>query len=269
MSRVCRRASWVALLFAGVFALLFGWGAAALGPDDIAVGPFSRAVAGGALPEGWRPQVFARVDRETAYALVEDDGVVVVRADSDASASGLIRPVDVDLATHPILTWRWKVANVLAGGDVRRKQGDDYPARLYVAFAYDPERASLLERMEYAALRLVYGDYPPVAALNYIWASNSPVGEIVPNPYSGRARMIVVESGDERVGSWREERRDLAADFAAAFGEAPPRVAAIAIMTDTDDTGESAVAWFGDIVLHARSGSPGASEASEAGGYPQ
>ena len=258
---------------AAIFLVLAGWLVApALAQDgapdlrDIAVGPFSRAVAGGALPEGWQPQRFARVDRETRYSLVEDDGVVVVRADSEASASGLIHPLDVDVATHPILGWRWKIANVLRGADLRTKRGDDHPARVYVAFAFDPDRASLLERVQYEALRLVYGEYPPSAALNYIWASSGPVGGIVPNPYSDRARMIVVESGDERAGTWREERRDLAADYAAAFGGTPPRIAAIAIMSDSDDTGEAATSWFGDIVLYAR---PGPRRTPDAADYPR
>lgn len=226
--------------------------AAAAGAEPIVAGPFSRAESGGALPAGWEPLDFARIDRGTHYSLVEEGGVVVVRAESRAGASGLTRSLDLDPSTHPVIEWRWRVANLLAAGDVTRKSGDDYPARVYVAFAFDPERAGMLERMRYETLRLVFGEYPPKAAINYIWASHSPVGTVVPNPYSDRAWMVVVESGGEHLGEWRSERRDVAADYERIFGEPAPRVSGVAIMTDTDDTGESAVAWFGDIVFHER-----------------
>jgi hypothetical protein len=67
--------------------------------------------------------------------------------------------------------------------------------------------------------------------------------------YTDRARMVVLESGAARAGEWVTETRDLAADFRAAFGEAPPDLIGIAIATDTDNTGEHATAWFGDLVL--------------------
>jgi hypothetical protein len=49
---------------------------------------------------------------------------------------------------------------------------------------------------------------------------------------------------------WRDHRRDLAADFRLAFGEEPGPLQSIAVMTDTDNTGSSAQAWYGAITLH-------------------
>lgn len=60
-------------------------------------------------------------------------------------------------------------------------------------------------------------------------------------------RIVVVESGSSRVNRWLAVERDVAADFKAAFGEEAPRVTAIAIATDTDNTSESVVAHYGDI----------------------
>jgi hypothetical protein len=59
--------------------------------------------------------------------------------------------------------------------------------------------------------------------------------------------MIAVESGPELAGQWVTVRRNVVDDYRKAFGEDPPQVGAIAIMTDTDNTGESATAWYGDI----------------------
>jgi hypothetical protein len=59
--------------------------------------------------------------------------------------------------------------------------------------------------------------------------------------------MIAVESGPERTGKWVEEEVNVLEDYRRHFGEDPPRVGAIAIMTDTDNTGERATAWYGPI----------------------
>lgn len=229
-------------------------GLPAASDDVLPVGVFSAAEAGGPLPAGWKPMTFSGIDAHTRYDLVRDGQTVVVRADSRASASGLIRELAIDPAAHPIVEWRWRVANVLEKGDLSRKSGDDYPARLYITFAYDPERATWIERARYETLRLLYGEYPPVAALNYIWESRAPIGTVAPNPYTERNRMIVVESGGEKLGEWQHERRNVARDYERAFGGKAPVISGVAIMTDTDDTGEAAVAWFGDIAFRASPG---------------
>jgi hypothetical protein len=61
--------------------------------------------------------------------------------------------------------------------------------------------------------------------------------------------MFVVESGDANVGKWREYERNLYEDYKRAFGEEPPMISGIAIMTDTDNTGESATAYYGEISI--------------------
>jgi hypothetical protein len=64
--------------------------------------------------------------------------------------------------------------------------------------------------------------------------------------------MIAVESGAAKAGTWVEERRNIVADYRRAFGGAPPRIGAIAIMTDTDNTGGSAEAWYDDIRIESK-----------------
>jgi hypothetical protein len=95
----------------------------------------------------------------------------------------------------------------------------------------------------------LYGQHPPLAALNYIWESQAAQGTVVPNPFTDRAMMIVVESGSEKLNQWVTEERNLYEDYKRAFGEEPPAISGVAIMTDTDNTGESAVAYYGDIVF--------------------
>lgn len=80
----------------------------------------------------------------------------------------MTRKVSIDPRQYPIIHWRWKVANVLKKGNLYRKEGDDYPARIYIVFEYDPTRLSFSEKLKYGLARMLYGTYPPLATLNYI-----------------------------------------------------------------------------------------------------
>jgi hypothetical protein len=91
--------------------------------------------------------------------------------------------------------------------------------------------------------------FPKTRTLNYIWANHLPQGTFLPNAYTANAMMIAVESGSQRAGQWLTERRDIVADYRQAFGGDPPRLGAIAVMTDTDNTGAMATAWFDDLLL--------------------
>jgi hypothetical protein len=186
----------------------------------------------------------------TQYILVKDGDTVVVKAMSEASASGLIREIQINPKKYPIVRWRWKVGNILKKGNVKLKTGDDYPARIYITFDYDPKKLNLFEKTKYNTYRLLYGKYPPLGAINYIWESTAPKGTVVPNPYTSRVMMIVVESGQEKVNQWVSEERNILDDYKRAFGEEPPMISGVAIMTDTDNTGESAVAYYGDLSFH-------------------
>lgn len=221
----------------------------ALSGSTLEVGPFSRAKAGGPYPDSWKPLTFEKIKEHTEYSLVEDNGIVVLKAVSHGSSSGLTREVTIDPKRYPIVEWRWKVENILNHGDVTKKAGDDYPARLYITFAYDSRSVGFFEQATYEAARLIYGQYPPLGAINYIWESTSPVGTMVPNPYTDRAQMIVVESGTEKVGQWVRESRNIYEDYQKAFGSDPPLISGVAVMTDTDNTQESAVAYYGDIIF--------------------
>lgn len=139
--------------------------------------------------------------------------------------------------------------NILQKGDVTKKSGDDYPARLYITFEYDGSKVGWFEKAKFEAIKLIHGQYPPIGAINYIWDSHSPVGTIVPNPYTDRVHMFVLQSGPDRLNEWVTEERNILDDYREAFGEDPPNISGVAIMTDTDNTGESAVAYFGDILF--------------------
>jgi len=237
------------LALAYLFLLMAPGLSQATAAGQVEAGLFSSASLDSSLPDDWQPLSFSQIDRQTDYSLVKEQGVIVIKAVSDQSASGLTRALSIDPAVYPVIRWRWKVNNVLERGDVTRKDGDDYPARIYISFAFDTERAGYLERLEYAAARLVFGPDVPYRAISYIWGSNSPVGTVVENPYTDRVMMFVVESGSDKLQQWQSESRNVYADYLAAFGEQPGMISGVAIMTDTDNTRESAVAWYGDVIF--------------------
>jgi hypothetical protein len=224
-------------------------------PSVIEVAKFSSGTVGQTLPDGWKSLTFKKIPKQTFYGLVKDGEFVVVKAMSHASASGLTKEVRIDPKDYPIIRWRWRVENLLTHNDVNRKDGDDYPARLYVTFEYDPEKTSFSRKLIYKAGRAVFGDIP-IAALNYIWETKTPIGTIVANAYTNFAQMIVVESGPQKVGSWVDEERNIYEDYTRAFGEEPPMINGVAIMTDTDNTKEQATAYYGDIVFQKSAAEP-------------
>jgi hypothetical protein len=121
---------------------------------------------------------------------------------------------------------------------------------VYVTFEQNPARGNLVDRARAAVIRAFYGVEPPYAGLDYIWERRVPAGTVVPNAYTDRVRMIVVESGADRVGQWVTEQRNVYEDYKRAFGEEPTAISGIAVMTDADDTGERATAWYGNISFH-------------------
>nr|WP_228289252.1 DUF3047 domain-containing protein [Marinobacter salinisoli] len=198
---------------------------------------------------GWEALEFPKIDQHSRYELVTDGDRQVVRAQTSGGASGLITRLDLEPGDALILRWRWKVSNVYDQGNARAKSGDDYPARIYVAFEFEKDKAGFFERAKRSAVEVLFGETLPGNALNYIWANQLPVDNIVANPYTDQTMMIAVNSGNEQVGQWVTVERDIVADYRRAFGEAPPRLVGIAIMSDSDNTGESATAWYGDLEL--------------------
>lgn len=185
----------------------------------------------GGLSPKWEEKSFKGT---TLYQVTREDNQWCIKATSHSSASALYYKISYDTKKYPILTWRWKVDHVLSNGNALKKEGDDYAARIYVVFP------SIL--------------FWKTKAINYIWTNKLPLGTSVANPYASNAIMIAVESGSTHTGKWLDERRNVFEDFRRYFRQDPPQVGAIAIMTDTDNTGEKALAWYGHIrILSASS----------------
>jgi hypothetical protein len=223
----------------------------AAGDAPTLVTAFSAASPGAALPAPWTRTPIRGVDRATEYALVDDGGTTVLRADAQASAAAVVHKLQAP-APAALLQWRWKVSGVLKSSDPATKEGDDYAARVYVMFDYPLEKLRFGDRMRLRLARVFFDPEVPAAALCYVWDSRLPAGTVLASPYTDRVRIIVVASGAKKAGRWQAVERDVRADFRRAFGEEPPPVSAVAVATDTDNTREKATAWYADIVLKKR-----------------
>jgi len=216
------------------------------------LGPLPDTVEATGLPGGWQPLNFHDIESQTEYTVVKDGYGYALKAVSEGSASGIFTEMDLDAHKYSHLAWEWKIGNLIEKGDATRQSGDDFPARIIIAFSYQPDRASLFKRMKYEVIRLIYGRYPPGGALVYVWDNKLPVGTTLDNAYTSWAKMIVLESGPSKVGEWVTEQRNFYEDYQRAFGENPTRLKFIGLMTDTDDTGERAVAYFRQFALESR-----------------
>lgn len=187
---------------------------------------------------------------------MDDGGTTVVRIRAAGAAGGASHALFAEPAVAPRLAWRWKVDRALEKAAWGERAGDDFAARVYVAFDFPLARLSFAERSKLRLAHFLYGEDVPAAAICYVWANGVVAGASGWNPYTSRVRMVALRSGNERARQWVDEARDLEADFRAAFGEPVdrpvPRVTGIAISSDTDQTLESATAWFGDLRLGPR-----------------
>ena len=200
--------------------------------------------------ENWRPLFFPKIPQHSVYTVETQGDQHHLRAESDASASALVYKKEFNVYDYPQIRWRWKVDRVYRKGDIHTKAGDDYPIRIYVVFKYDPEGAGVLDKLSYASAKLFYGEYPPHSTLNYVWASKPYPERILTSPYTDRAKMVLLEQGGEKVGAWVAEQVNVVEDYERAFGTKPPATASLAIMNDSDNTGESAVSYLEFIEVY-------------------
>ena len=178
-----------------------------------------------------------------------EDGTPIIIASSNNSISSVTTPLTADPAVFQYLEWEWKIESVIESGDMTRKDGDDFAARVYVTFDYDKSNLGFGDRIKYAAYRAFTSFDIPLRSLNYIWANKAEIGTTGENPFSSWVQYVVIQSGNELAGEWHTEKRNILEDYRMVYGEEPPPISGITIMTDSDNTGESTKAYFGKITL--------------------
>ncbi len=188
--------------------------------------------------------------RLTRYQAVELDGALVLKADSQGSSSALQTTVDIDSIQTPVLSFSWRADQFAEDNDVSDRNLEDSPVRIIVAFDGDLASLDAKDRAVSDQAKFFTGRALPYATLMYVWSNAQKVEAIVVNPHSRRVRKIVLSNKATPRGQWHHFKRDVVADYERAYGVKPKgRIKAIAVMTDSDNTGDPAVGYYRDIRL--------------------
>jgi hypothetical protein len=198
----------------------------------------------------WTPLFFPKIRKHTEYKVDSGNDEYFLLAESDASASALVYEKEFNIYDYPMAQWRWRVDAFSLDGNPQTKSGDDYPLRVYFLFHYDPETASFTEKIKYGLAKTIYGQYPPHSTLSYVWSYRADTAPVYPSPYTGRAKIIVLQKGGAHTGKWVIQEVDVAEDYKKAFGQMPPSAASIAVMNDSDNTQGYAVSRIDFIEVY-------------------
>jgi len=196
-----------------------------------------------------RYEPFGRKDEAVYTRGEKEDGTPIIIAESDNAISTVTTPIDADPNIFQYLEWEWKIESVLESGDMTKKDGDDFAARVYVTFDFNSSDLGFRDRVRYRLYRTFTSFEIPLRSLNYIWANKAEVGTQGSSPFTDWVQYIAVKSGNEHAGEWHIEKRNILEDYREVFGEEPKNITGITIMTDSDNTGESTRAYFGKIIL--------------------
>ena len=217
------------LFAAGLFSGALAWPRAARA--DTVVEDWRRhAVGTRGIPEGWKAYPTPGGHPAYDFAVVEVDGKRALHVKSNGDRSNIARAIDVNLAATPILEWSWKAVRLPDNADVRQAARSDAMVQLLAIWPRTPE----LIRSRILA---------------YTWATTGTANSMPPSPKTRTVTFVVVRAGREGLGRWLTERRDVAADYRQAFGEAPEHLPAMALSVDTNDTRAAAEAFVGRIAF--------------------
>jgi len=179
---------------------------------------------------GWKHKQFAGT---TLYELQELNTTTVLSAVSQQSASAFYKEVHVDLEKTPIMHWSWLKKQSLNPGDENTRAGDDFAARVYVI-----KDGGLF--------------FWKTLVINYVWSFAHESGSVWANPFAGKnAQMLAQRDSTDPAGVWMTEKRHIVEDFKRLHGKTIKTIDAVAIMTDSDNSGLSAAAYYGDIYFTA------------------
>ncbi|MCW8995677.1 MAG: DUF3047 domain-containing protein [Psychromonas sp.] len=190
---------------------------------NLYIGRFSQGIIA-----NWKVKEFAG---QTEYKIVNDTALgnrLVLKATSNRSASGLFVEGHIDLQQTPYLHWSWKTDKLYSNLDESKKQGDDYVARLYIVID-----GGLF--------------FWQTRALNYVWSSSFKQGQVWANPFTANATMFAIESGNKKLGKWIYYSRNVGQDLKTLVGKTVRYIDGVAVMTDSDNGGQQATTYYGDI----------------------
>lgn len=189
---------------------------------------------------GWRELTF-RNYAATQYRA--DSGALSIVAPQ--SSSMLYRPLAAEDLSPRRARWVWRVDEGVGPTDLTKKGGDDCAIALYFIFA-DEKTATRLAGKKPSMFRMLGARNTTTLVYVFGGAAAGPFK----SPYvAGKSWSMVLRPAMSARQTWIEESVDLAADHTRAFGAAPQRLIAVAVSSDSDDSGGRNVAFLRDLAI--------------------
>jgi hypothetical protein len=183
--------------------------------------------------KGWKLVTYFGVP-PTQYSRA---GKGIIKAESLGSRASLFKEVGEKEKNFSILSWRWKISNVVRSAIETRKDRFDAAARVMVVFGKEKGFG-------------IFGKGEPLGLkIEYIWSNRQPRGHIFDHPGEKHCKVFVLESGNGKAGQWIYEERNIHKDFKTAFGSESLGVLAMGLQTDTNRSNEMVTAYYSDLIL--------------------
>jgi hypothetical protein len=167
-------------------------------------------------------------DNKTVYVIGSNDNGNFLKAIADNAASGLGKQIKIDLNKTPFINITWKIEKDLKGIKENTKKGHDYAARV---FAIKKTGATPLSNR----------------AINYVFSSNSGVGENRPSPYTKKSIDNVLASTKDNLNEWVTVKSNVKKDFKKFHNLDVNELDGLAIMADTDNSKMESISYFQNI----------------------
>ncbi len=167
-------------------------------------------------------------DNKTVYSVGSNENGSFLKAVADNAASGLGKEVKIDLNKTPFINITWKIEKDLKGINENSKKGHDFAARV---FAVKKTGATALSNR----------------AINYVFSSNSMVGQSSPSPYTKKSIDYVLATTKDNLNKWVTVKANVKKDFKKFHDLDVNELDGLAIMADTDNSKMKSVSYFQNI----------------------
>ena len=174
-----------------------------------------------------------KVKGETKWSFGSNENGNFIKAEAEGTGSGLGKEILIDLNKTPFINITWKVETNLTGIVEQSKKGHDYAARVFVV--KKTGSTALSNR-----------------AVNYVFSSNNKVGENWRSPYTKKSIDYVLATTLINNNEWVSVKANVKEDFKKLHDLEVSELNGIAIMTDTDNSKQKAVAYYQNIYFSAK-----------------
>ena len=172
-------------------------------------------------------------DSKTLYSLGSNENGKFIRSEANNSASGLGKEIKINLNATPFLNITWKIEKDLSGIDEGSKKGHDYAARVFVV---KKTGATPLSNR----------------ALNYVFSSNNDIGTYHPSPFTKKSIDYVLSTTKKNLNEWVSTKVNVKDHFKKFHNLDLDEISGIAIMSDTDNSKLTSIAYYQNIYFSSK-----------------